>query len=230
MALTISDDVDFNDGGLFIYQINTFAQEMTVYPSLFPNGDYPVQKPGSSVDKSFAGELRGAFGHKWHPAGSLLGAARDGGRIHTGVDIYAPFVPLPMGTQIVASVKGRLTYLDESTPDGKDGKIMLAKRLHLAFAFKGKNYRLIYGHLAGTAKRTGEVNPGEIIGYAGCSGNANFDGMCLGTNNCGMTTAHVHIALIDDTDQKYVNPLPALGWKLRYQDDKRNVDCAQAWS
>lgn len=204
--------------------IGNLASEMTVHPSLFENGDYPVQKPGSPVDKQFAGELRGAYTNSWIPAWSLFGNPRsDPTDPHNGVDIYAPFVPLPMGTVIVASVGGRLEY-----KDGSDGN-KLGRRLHLCFAFKNKGYRLIYGHLAAAIKTSGKVNAGEPIGYAGCSGNADHDKMCTGTNKCGMTTGHVHLMLMEDATGGYHDPLPALGWKLRYQDDGRSVDCSQAW-
>lgn len=225
MAYVISEDVDFIDGSRLVYRIKTLSEAMTVAPSLFPNGDYSVQKSDSTVDKQFAGELRGAFGDRWKPAKSLFGAVRqtsEGQRRHNGVDIYAPAVPLPAGTRVIASVAGMLTFKPRSDNNSLGNSAMIS------FAFEGRQYRFIYGHLAAFEGTPRNVSPGDLIGYVGCSGNADHDGLCSGKNKCGLSTGHVHLMLANDSDEKFVDPLPALGWKLRYQDDGRDVDCSQA--
>lgn len=200
--------------------IGNFAEEMKVHPSLFKDGDYPVQKPGAPIDKQFAGELRGAYTHSWIPAWSLFGNPRNDPKDpHRGIDIYAP-----VGTPVLSTVAGTLLYKKDADDDDD-----LGNRVHISFGFKGKPYRLIYGHLSSFEMHTGKIQPGTVIGYVGCTGNADHDKMCSGTNKCGMTTAHVHLALMDDLTGAYLDPLPALGWKLRYQDDTRTVDCSKAW-
>lgn len=225
MAYEISEDIDFDDGSRLVFKVKMLSQAMIVAPSLFPNGDYAVQKSGSTIDKHFAGELRGAFGDRWKPAKSLFGAVRQtnlGQRRHNGVDIYAPSILLPAATQVVASVKGKLTF-----KSGNDNNA-LGSRAWISFPFEGKMYRFIYGHLLAFNGQERVVSPGELIGYSGCTGNANDDGLCAGKNKCGLDTGHVHLMLVNDSEEKFVDPLPALGWKLRYQQDARDVDCSQA--
>lgn len=225
MAYEISEDVDFNDGSRLIFKIKMLSQAMTVAPSLFPNGDYAVQKRGSAVDKQFAGELRGTFGDRWKPAKSLFGVVREtaqGQRRHNGLDIYAPSFLLPAATRVVASVAGKLTFKSD------DDNNALGNRAMIWFTFEGKQYRFIYGHLSAFEGKERDVSPGELIGYSGCTGNANHDGLCTGKNKCGLDTGHVHLILANDSEEKFVDPLPALGWKLRYQQDARDVDCSQA--
>jgi len=141
---------------------------------------------------------------------------------HNGVDIYAPSVPLPAATRVVASVAGKLTF--KSNDDGN----ALGNRAMIWFTFEGKNYRFIYGHLSAFAGKERNVSPGEWIGYSGCTGNANDDGLCTGKNKCGLDTGHVHLMLANSSEEKFVDPLPALGWRLRYQQDARDVDCRKA--
>jgi hypothetical protein len=180
---------------------------------LFVDAHYPSQI--EPIDSAFMAEFRGTYGNRWKPAWSRFGHPRGGNRRHNGADIFGR-----VGSAVVASVKGRLTQRPAS--DGDD----LGNRAFLSFIWAGRPHRFIYGHLERFEGADRDVAAGETIGYAGCSGNANYDGVCAGDNACGLRSSHVHLMLYDDgPGGGALDPLPALAWKVRYRDDARDVPC-----
>ncbi|HRQ45527.1 MAG TPA: M23 family metallopeptidase [Rhodocyclaceae bacterium] len=169
---------------------------------------YPMQL-AQVRDHNVVGEIRGTYGDVWKPSLSLYDGRVQG---HNGVDIYAP-----VGVPIVATVAGRLQFKDDADK--------LGKRAWLSFRWKDRDWRFIYGHLDRFEGKERKVSRGEVIGYAGCSGNADRDKACSKPNRCGLSSAHVHFMLVNDSIRKIVNPLDHLDWELRYREDGRAVPC-----
>lgn len=90
---------------------------------------------------------------------SAFGASRDGGRRqHHGVDIFAP-----RGTPVLAAAAGRVTGVREG---GLGGKVVWQ-------IDRDRGQYLYYAHLdSQVVVRRQEVEPGDIIGFVGNTGNA----------------------------------------------------------
>jgi len=194
-----------------------------VAPSIF-NSIAPAQLDPAGTLSFPAGELRGMYSQtqngniiatQWKPKLSKFGSMRSG-KPHNGVDIYAP-----VGTAIVAIFDGSLQCKADPSAEG------LGNRAWLSFVIGGVNYRVIYGHLSRFEGTDRTVRKGEVIGYAGCSGNADYAKDCNMPGRCGVTSAYVHLMLKNDTANIDLDPITAFGWKLRYYDDERDVPCQQ---
>lgn len=189
-------------------------------PSMF-QGNAPAQLDPADTPNFPAGELRGMYstvsGGKvsqtyWKPQWSTFGHPRGGGA-HNGVDIYAP-----VGTPLVAVFDGEVSFHAAGSSD-------IGNRAWLAFNVGVTRFRLIYGHLSGFSGNNRKVHRGEVIGYSGCSGNADYAHDCLTPGKCGVASNHVHLILKNDSTGKDHDPTVALGWILRYHDDLREVPC-----
>jgi murein DD-endopeptidase MepM/ murein hydrolase activator NlpD len=189
------------------------ASAVTTTP--FTGALYPTQlEPLATV--GLAGEQRGFYGgNRWRPSWSAYGHPR-GTKRHGGVDIYAP-----RGTPIVAMVDGEVTQRPESDGNG------MGNRVHLAFVAFGVAYKFIIGHLESFAGGAASVRKGTVIGYSGCTGNADNGQPCSTANNCGKYSTHIHLQLHRVADNRVLDPLLALGWALKYQDDARDVLCSE---
>ncbi len=108
-----------------------------------------------------------------------FGAARSGGRSHEGNDIFAP-----EGTPVLA-VDGGLVFFGTSSLGGNTARLQ---------ADDGATY--LYTHLSDFEGEERRVQPGEVIGYVGHTGNA------------ANTPPHVHFEMHPDGDP--VNPFPFL--------------------
>jgi hypothetical protein len=179
------------------------------HPTLFAS-PYPTQIEGWSPQ--FAGELRGVYGDRWKPSWSAFGHPR-GGNGHSGTDIFAP-----VGSALVAVVDGELEHKPD---DGGE----IGNRSWLSFFWAGERWRFVYGHLSGFSGASRSVQRGEVIGFSGCSGNADYDGRCSSDNRCGQRSSHCHLMLVREKDAAKVDPIAALGWPLRYADDRRDIPC-----
>ena len=89
------------------------------------------------------------------------------------------------------------------------------------------SWKFIYGHLQRFSGMNRSVKKGEVIGFPGCTGNAGGAQPCSAANSCGKFSTHVHFMLVRDADGMRFNPAEALSWKLRYQNDNRDVACDQ---
>ncbi|MGR5550682.1 M23 family metallopeptidase [Vibrio sp. DNB22_12_1] len=186
--------------------------------SLF-EGSYPTQRKAEAL-KGYAGEYRGYYppsgGLNWRPKSSQRGG-RNGGK-HNGVDIYTGYGPFPVDTPILSATDGKLTLMfDDQKPND------LGNRAAIVTNVNGKELHFRYGHLSRFARGSGEVKKGEIIGYAGCTGNADTKGECSEDGPCGITSCHVHLTVAINgsfTKENTPDPIPILGWKLDYENDK----------
>lgn len=176
--------------------------------SLLHGALYPTQ--GDPAQIGLAGELRGLYGEPasltWQPAWSMYRANRNG-HTHWGVDIYAP-----VGHALVAVTDGELSFRTQAGGGG------LGLYAVLTVVVQGKPYEFHYGHLDHASGAARSVPKGEIIGYVGCSGNADYAGTCSAApGGHGITASHVHFALLPPpalgTPQRS-NPLTVLGWDL----------------
>lgn len=213
-AMSLAQETVFTDPNCCVLLDTKLSDEMTVAPGPFPSG-YFVQFGGEVP--GFVGEYQGTYGDNWRPKQSTYRGPRSGG-VHGGIDIYAPSVPGPVRAPIVAPVGGEATV----KPD--DGVEKLGNRVWISFEFQGEDYRMMLGHLSEFAISSGPVDAGQIIGYAGCTGNPPAD--CSNANACGLTSGHVHIQLLNDTTGKRHDPAKALRWNLRYFDDPNADPCS----
>lgn len=180
---------------------------------------YPKQTDTPpETGKTYAGELRGYYPpngeqNVWRPRSSILGAR---GKEHKGWDIYAPFFEYPMETPIFAVISGEVQLHSGTTePDGLGHRIWLT-------AGAGKNRaKLVYGHLNRYNGRfegvDRKVSKGDLIGYAGCTGNADTAGECSNAGPLNINSGHVHLQFY--ANDTLADPIPLLGWDLRFKTD-----------
>lgn len=229
----------------------TPPQELVLPPdtrtgSLFPDyyGTYPTQtRQAASNDR--AGEYRGFYKTDtgssvelyWRPKSSRFGGRAGGG--HGGADIFAPPNTFPHETPVVAVADGTLTMrFDANDPEdlGNRAKLTLDRQ------FEDYEVAFIYGHLTRfhgpevERKTTGpyfvrKVQLGDIIGYAGCTGNANAENECT-TENGAWRVSSGHVHLIAEltlpkskttkgqrhVTRRRVDPVKLLGWDLSFKD------------
>lgn len=186
---------------------------------------YPVQKPGGSPSAGYAGELRGYYrrsdgNDRWKPSWSRFGHPRNGAT-HRGDDIYAR-----VGTPVVAITDGYAMLYPDPAPGDDLG-------IKVGITFKGsdnKKYDVLYGHLSSVVGVSRSVKKGDLIGYSGCTGNAD-DNACAVPNRCNGYSSHLHIAARESVSgAAYVDPSALFGWQLDYAQDTRDVPCDQAFS
>ena len=138
-------------------------------PSSPRRGSGPLLMPVAGVTGD---DLRDSFGDP-----------RSGGRSHRGIDIFAP-----RWTEVVAVTEGTLVDVVEGGLAGRS--LWLVGR-------DGRSY--FYGHLQDWARGISdglEVEPGEVVGYVGNTGNA-----------AGLPT-HLHFEIHDG--DRAINPYPVL--------------------
>lgn len=174
---------------------------------LFPGGVYPSQVADGPVAE-FDGEFRGFYperGGEWRPTSSYYQEA--GGRGHEAVDIYAPFAPHPLETPVLAITTGRLRCRPGSIEPNKTGN-----RADLEFGRESEKYS--YAHLSRFEGRDRKVEKGEVIGYAGCTGNADTKGECSKCGACNINSGHVHLTYFKGGQK--LNVLARSGLRLRF--------------
>lgn len=191
---------------------------------------WPTQsRTDRPTDRTYAGELRLYYdGKVLTPKSSTYGLVRKRKKKdskgkptselidwhHNGVDIYAPSNPFPREVPVVAVCDGTVEFVwEQEAPNDMGNRAWL-------FPGKQKADKFVYGHLNRFEGRNRRVVAGEIIGYVGCSGNADFNGRCsaiLKDNPFNMTTAHLHLSWFVGSEDK--SPLEKLGWTLRFADD-----------
>jgi len=101
---------------------------------------------------------------------NTYGAPRPGGRVHEGIDLFAPF-----GTPVYSVADGFILYRGHDNLGGNVIKLM------------GEDNRIYYyAHLSGFAdfENGDEVEVNEVIGFVGRSGNASF------------TPSHLHFEIM----------------------------------
>lgn len=150
------------------------------------NADLAILRGELSIPVSgvVAGELRDTYTE-----------ARGSGRLHDAIDI-----PAPRGTPVLAATSGRVLKLFASKAGG----------LMVYAADSSERFILMYAHLDGYAPGLSDrsrVARGQIIGYAGTTGNA------------PPNLPHLHFAIARSADiSKWwqgtpVNPYPLLSTK-----------------
>ncbi|WP_374474681.1 M23 family metallopeptidase [Zoogloea sp.] len=186
---------------------------------------YPVQKAGTTPAAGVAGELRGYYrrsdgSDRWKPAWSGFGHPRNG-KTHQGLDIYAR-----VGTPVVAIADGYAMLYPTPTPGDELG-------IKAGVTIRGsdnKKYDVLYGHLSSLEGVSRAVRKGDVIGYSGCTGNAD-DGACTKPNRCNGHSSHLHVAVRESAaGSAYLDPAWLFGWQLGYASDARDVACDQAFS
>lgn len=186
---------------------------------------YPVQNAGTTPAAGIAGELRGYYrrsdgSDRWKPAWSAFGHPRNG-KTHQGLDIYAR-----VGTPVVAIADGYAMLYPTPTPGDELG-------IKAGVTIRGsdnKKYDVLYGHLSSLEGISRAVRKGDVLGYSGCTGNAD-DGACTTPNRCNGQSSHLHIAVRESTTgSAYLDPAWLFGWQLGYASDTRDVACDRAFS
>ena len=191
------------------------SDKVTTTP--FRDAFYPTQL-GNAAQLGLGGELRGFYAsNTWKPSWSRYGFPRPDGN-HGGVDIYAP-----RGEPIVAIVDGEVEFRPASDNNA------MGNRAHLMFRASGGSWRFVFGHLDRFEGAARSVRRGDVLGYAGCTGNAAGSQPCLTPNRCGKFSTHLHLQLMrDGVNPPLYDPLAALGWKLRYDDIDGVTNCEDA--
>lgn len=194
----------------------------TVLPSPFPfdeTGRSPVpsqsRKYESGADSTYGGELRLYYGFpQLRPKSSTYGLTRikDGKpHPHSGIDIFAPAWDFPREIPVVAVSDGRALMVFEAEEPNDIGN-------RVKFVPKGMpNDQINYGHLSRFEGYSRNVVAGEIIGYVGCTGNAASGTTCRTPGHYSLVAAHVHMAWYHQGS--HIDPLPKLGFNLRFADD-----------
>lgn len=200
------------------------AEKKPFAPHLFGPGHvpegvlpYPTQSKKKPTETNFAGELRGYYGPpQFSPRKSRFGLVRTHGngtpKAHAGVDIYAPYAPFPHETPIYAICSGKLSFhYDNEAPND------IGNRAWLRPDDSPKD-RVIFGHLNRFVGHDRWVCKDELIGFAGCSGNADGDRECTTIGQLNINSGHVHVAYLPPEPSAPVDPLAKLGWTLRFAD------------
>jgi murein DD-endopeptidase MepM/ murein hydrolase activator NlpD len=137
---------------------------------------YVKEKDASSVSRLLVFPVA----NKRAVIGSFWGAARDGGRKHKGIDIFAR-----KGTPVVAVTDGIVSSVGNG---GRGGKTVWVR------SFKHP-WTAYYAHLDQQKVRIGQfVKKGQVLGTVGNTGNAKT------------TPAHLHFGIY--TWSGAINPLP----------------------
>jgi hypothetical protein len=179
---------------------------------LFQGEGYPSQLAEGWAE-GFHGEYRGFYpsdsqgAGSWSPSWSHQGDTRPGG--HAGVDIYAPFAPHPLETPLLALFDGTLKCRHMRIDPNP-----LGNRVELELPDGG---RYSYGHLSRFEGKTGDrVKRGDVIGYSGCSGNADGQNECRGCKgHCNVNSGHVHLSL-RNAQNVMQQVIPPSGLRLRF--------------
>lgn len=183
-------------------------------------GEYPTQLSATPV-ADYGGELRGYYpGDKdketklykgtWKPhSSSRVGR----GGAHNGADIFTGYAPYPLETPILAATDGTLVNMSDAENPNDAGN-----RVGISTSIGDDRIDFRYGHLSRFARPPGLVEKGDLIGYAGCSGNADTAGECSEEGPCGLTSCHVHLITAQNGDfSSTPDPVRMLRWKLNYQ-------------
>ena len=135
-------------------------------------------------------------GVTWDDLRDSFGDPRSGGRAHRGIDIFAP-----RWTEVVAVTEGTLTDVAEG---GRAGRSLWL------VGSDGRSY--FYGHLQAWARGVSDglrVEPGQIVGYVGNTGNA-----------AGLPT-HLHFEVHDG--ERAINPYPVLASAQPVQGNRQTA-------
>lgn len=145
-----------------------------IQPELLRGGRYSLTvEVGGSLEFPVAG-------HDHASVRSFWGDWRSGGRLHQGVDIFAP-----RGTPVLAATKGTVR---STRPNNLGGKVVW-----LRDELGRSQY---YAHLDSQVVARGDrVEAGDTLGFVGNTGNART------------TPPHLHFGI---TGRGWFNPLPAL--------------------
>jgi len=126
----------------------------------------------------------------WH-------APRDGGRVHKGIDIFAP-----KGTEVIAVADGIVSYIGDQKLGG-----------HCIWLTTENGTAFYYAHLDRWAPglyEGMEVQAGDLLGFVGNTGNAKY------------TPSHLHFG-VNESDEM-VNPYPILTRAVTLARAHQHVD------
>ena len=188
---------------------------------------YPTQTSLGDVSEDLAGEYRGYYPDNtdnatgyWKPRSSTY-QGRTGGA-HNGVDIYTGYGPFPRETPIYAVTDGRFIPMYDSDRPDRSGN-----RAAIQTALGNDTVHFRYGHFARFVGASRNVEKGDLIGFAGCSGNADTKGECSQVQNCNLTSCHVHlIAWVNNFSSGKVDPSEILDWQLAHDTDADGIACS----
>jgi murein DD-endopeptidase MepM/ murein hydrolase activator NlpD len=135
-----------------------------------------MSKPPEALPLPITGLARRALHNSW-------GAAREGGRRHEGIDIFSP-----KGTPVRSTTEGVISRVGQDNLGG-----------NVVWIFGPGRQMHYYAHLErfGEFKAGDLVDPGDIIGYVGDTGNARG------------TPSHLHYGVYA-AGHGAINPFPLL--------------------
>lgn len=161
-----------------------FVPHGEILPEADLSNIYLMQSNSSSFQNYPGFQYRGWYRntqtgeHVWYPRAShFMGRSS---RPHYGIDVF-----WPIGANVYSPFSG---ILEKRTQ--QDG---FGNYVRIAFVSRGQRYTLLIAHLDTIEAQNGRIAGGDLIGTAGCSGNAGAPLPCGEPNTCGGRSDHLHI-------------------------------------
>jgi hypothetical protein len=204
--LPVAVEVGEDFGGLIRAGVN---------PAEFPEAKGFSSSPfATNADPATDAQWRGNYAISgWRPDMSKFRGDRPTlpSKRHWGWDVFAPF-----NTKLIAPVWPADLHFMITPPEAAYGSIAV-----FGFKYHGTPWLLFYAHLNSFEGKDRRITSAEIIGRAGCSGNATGNG-CEDELASGGRTNHVHVGLMRIENNKYkisdemaCDPAMVLNWTVR---------------
>lgn len=180
---------------------------------------YPLQ--GAAEYRGWY-QVAGSTKSRWCPKQSKFDGPRANGKKHGAADLFS------YGREkLLAITSGNVEYRPPQ-PSG------WGNHIYLYFKRNGQNYIAVYAHIDSSSAFSGvkNVTAGDIIGKAGCSGNAGNNDTCWRLFKCNNKIAvedHLHIELFSAKEpEKKLDPVSFFGWTVKFSDDLTCSECGSS--
>ncbi|PLX45216.1 MAG: hypothetical protein C0605_01285, partial [Hyphomicrobiales bacterium] len=130
----------------------------------------------------------------------------------------------------------RLIAIADGTIEFRPYSSTWGHHIYLYFKIGGVTHIAVYAHIDKSSSFSGlrTVKKGDIIGTAGCSGNAGNNDACWRDSLCHGKVAvqdHLHLEIlkidIGGTIDARLDPVSVCGWTVTYHDDSSQDVCGK---